>query len=181
MPFTFDSISLPGLVIVKTKPFIDDRGFFIETYKESDFYANGIPHAFVQDNHSKSAKGVLRGLHYQLPPKAQGKLIRVVRGIIWDVALDIRRKHPNFKKWYGVELSDENNLMLYIPPGFAHGFITLSDEAHITYKCTEEYDKTLERGIRWNDPDICIDWPLKKPLISEKDSNLPLIKDAVFS
>lgn len=177
MPFTFTTLDINGLVLIKPHLFPDDRGFFMESYKESEFKKGGITAIFVQDNQSLSNKHVLRGLHYQCAPKAQGKLIRVIKGTVWDVAVDIRRGSPTYKKWTSIELSEENNMMLYIPPGFAHGFVTLSDEAHLLYKCTEEYDQKLDAGIRWDDPDINIAWPVKDPLVSDKDKKLPFFKE----
>ena len=147
-------------------------------YKKSEFHANGIPEEFVQDNHSLSKKNVIRGLHYQQMPKAQGKLVQVIHGAVWDVAVDIRKDSESFAKWISVELSEENNRMLYIPPGFAHGFAALTDNVHLVYKCTAEYDPALDTGIKWNDPDINITWPVKDPLVSEKDAGLPLLKNA---
>lgn len=178
MPFDFLKLELPDLVLVNPRVFPDGRGFFFESYKKSDFEANGISPLFLQDNQSSSTMGVLRGLHYQLHPKAQGKLVRVLKGRIWDVAVDIRKRSPYFRRWYGVELNDQNKQMLYIPAGFAHGFITLSEEVDLHYKCTNEYDIALERGIRWDDPEINILWPRKDPIVSAKDSELPLLKDA---
>ncbi|MDY6935025.1 MAG: dTDP-4-dehydrorhamnose 3,5-epimerase [Spirochaetota bacterium] len=180
MPFNFTTLEIEGLILVEARVFSDERGFFLESYKESDFISNGITHDFVQDNHSLSKKGVIRGLHYQLNPKAQGKLVRVMTGAVWDVAVDIRKDSATFLKWLGVELSGENNKMLYIPPGFAHGFIALTDNVHLTYKCTEEYDLILDTGIRWDDPDIGIRWPLKEVIVSEKDKQLPLFKNAIL-
>ncbi|NPA52868.1 MAG: dTDP-4-dehydrorhamnose 3,5-epimerase [Aquificae bacterium] len=181
MPFEFERLDIPEVVLIKPKVFSDDRGFFLESYKKSDFVKSGITKDFVQDNHSKSVKGVLRGLHYQLPPKAQGKLIRCVKGKIFDVAVDIRKSSKTFRKWVGVTLSEENKHMLYIPEGFAHGFLTLTDFAEVLYKTTDEYAPELDRGIIWNDPDINIKWPLEEIeeiLLSEKDRNLPFLKDA---
>jgi dTDP-4-dehydrorhamnose 3,5-epimerase len=175
MPFTFTPGPLEGLVIVEPRRFGDARGFFMETYRESEFRAAGIGASFSQDNHSRSTKGVLRGLHYQTAPKAQGKLVRVLTGAIWDVAVDIRPESPAYGSWWGLELSADNALMLYLPPGFAHGFLTLSDEAHVAYKCTAEYDKASEAGIRWDDPSLAIDWPSRKVLVSEKDAALPAL------
>ncbi|MCX7914413.1 MAG: dTDP-4-dehydrorhamnose 3,5-epimerase, partial [Thermodesulfovibrionales bacterium] len=165
------------LILIKPKVFEDERGFFLEFFKYSDFSKAGINYSFVQDNHSKSKKGVLRGLHYQLKPKAQGKLIRCIRGKIWDVAVDIRKGSPTYLKWVAVELSEENKLMLWIPPGFAHGFVALED-SEIIYKCTAEYDPALDKGIIWNDPEIGIKWPIKNPILSKKDALLPTIKKA---
>ena len=177
MPFEFIKLEIPDLILVKPKIFQDERGFFTETYKATDFKTIGISYNFVQDNHSKSKKGVLRGLHYQLNPKAQGKLVRCIKGKIWDVAVDIRKGSPWYGKWVAFELSEENKHILWIPPGFAHGFVALED-SEIIYKCTEEYDPTLDKGIIWNDPDINISWPFKDPILSLKDSNLPMLKDA---
>lgn len=177
MPFDFKKIELNGIIIIEPKVFFDDRGFFIETYKKSDFEDNGICCTFVQDNHSFSLKGVLRGLHYQREPKSQGKLVQVVKGSVWDVVVDIRVDSPTFKKWYGIELSEENKKMLFMPPGFAHGFVALSDDVHLTYKCTAEYDVLMDAGIRWTDPDIAIEWPVSNPIVSKKDEKLPFINE----
>jgi len=177
MPFRFQPLKIPDLILIEPLVFEDVRGFFLETFKSSDFKNAGIDFEFVQDNHSKSKKGVLRGLHYQLNPKAQGKLIRCIKGKILDVAVDIRKGSPWYAKWVAIELSEENKLMLWIPPGFAHGFVALED-SEIIYKCTEEYDPSLDRGIIWNDPEIGIEWPIKKPILSEKDARLPNLKDA---
>ncbi len=178
MPFKFTRLSIPAVVIIEPRVLRDERGFFIETYKYSDFEGEGIRDNFVQDNHSQSTRGVLRGLHYQINPKAQGKLLRCSKGRIFDVAVDIRKGSPDFGKWVGIELSDENNTMIYIPQGFAHGFLTLSDTAEVLYKCTNEYSPGHERGIIWNDPDINIDWPLEAPILSAKDLSYPALKDA---
>ncbi|HFQ95764.1 MAG TPA: dTDP-4-dehydrorhamnose 3,5-epimerase [Anaerolineae bacterium] len=174
MPFTFTPLQLPEVILIEPRVFADARGFFLETYKYSDFAAHGIPETFVQDNHSRSIRGVLRGLHFQNPPKAQGKLVRVVRGVIFDVAVDIRPSSPTFGQWVGETLSDDNQRMLYIPPGFAHGFLVLSDLADVVYKVTEEYAPELDTGVIWNDPTIAIAWPLDAPpLLSDKDAALP--------
>ncbi len=180
MPFEFIKTDIPDVIIVKPKLFSDERGFFLEFYKKSEFEKNGIDTNFVQDNHSKSVKGVLRGLHYQLNPMGQGKLVRCIKGKIFDVAVDIRKGSPTFGNYVGVELSEDNNLMLWIPKGFAHGFLTLSKEAEIIYKVSgSEYSPQHDRSIRWNDPDINIAWPLEEsPILSEKDKNAPLLKDA---
>lgn len=177
MPFEFIRLEIPDVVLIKPKVFEDERGFFLESFKYSDFVKEGIGPNFLQDNHSRSKKGVLRGLHYQLNPKAQGKLVRCVRGRIWDVAVDIRRGSPYFGKWVAVELSEENKYMLWIPEGFAHGFVALED-ADVLYKCTSEYDPALDRGIIWNDSDIGIPWPIENPLLSTKDAKLPRLMDA---
>lgn len=181
MPFTFKTTDISGLVIIEPRVFGDDRGFFLETYKKSDFVENGIAEEFIQDNHSKSQKGVLRGLHFQREPFAQGKLVRVIRGRVWDVAVDLRPESPTFKKWYGIELSAENQTMFYIPPGFGHGFVTLENDTHFTYKCTNVYSPEHDGGVRWDDPELAIDWPLKDVLVSEKDAVLPYLKDVNIS
>ncbi len=174
MPFTFTHLSIPEVILIQPRLFTDPRGFFLETYKYSEFQAHGIPETFVQDNHSRSVRGVLRGLHYQNPPQAQGKLIRVVRGAIYDVAVDIRPSSPTFGQWVSAVLSEENQHMLYVPPGFAHGFLVLSDLADVTYKVTAEYAPDLDAGILWNDPALAIQWPLEgPPLLSAKDAALP--------
>ena len=177
MSFEFFSLKIEEVVLIKPRVFEDDRGSLLETFNYSDFKKREINFQFVQDNHSKSKKGVLRGLHYQLNPKAQGKLVRCIKGKIWDVAVDIRKGSLWFGKWVAVELSEENKAMLWIPPGFAHGFVALED-AEIIYKCTEEYDPALDRGIIWNDPDIGITWPITEPILSEKDAKLPRLKEA---
>ena len=180
MPFRFKRLEIPDVVLVEPVSFPDGRGFFMETYKHTDFAAFGIREYFVQDNHSSSAKGVLRGLHYQKEPMAQGKLIRCVQGAVFDVAVDIRRASPSFGRWISAELNAENRLMLYVPPGFAHGFMVLSEMAEIQYKCTREYSPQDERGIIWSDPDIGIPWPLSDPVLSAKDKLLPGLKDICF-
>ncbi len=178
MPFSFKRLEIPDVILVEPEVFGDERGFFMETYKASDFKRNGIDYDFVQDNHSRSQKGVLRGLHYQLRPMEQGKLVRCVRGRIWDVAVDIRKGSPWFGKWVAVELSEENRLMFWVPPGFAHGFVALEDGTEVIYKVTKEYAPELDRGIIWNDPDLAIDWPVGDPILSEKDRKLPRLRDA---
>jgi len=177
MPFSFKRLAIPDVVLIEPRVFPDERGFFMETYKYSDFAAFGIKEQFVQDNHSRSKRGVLRGLHYQKPPKAQGKLVRVVVGEIFDVAVDIRKGSPWYGKWVGASLSAENKLMLYIPPGFAHGFCVLSEVAEVVYKATEEYSPEHDAGILWSDPEIGIQWPVKDPIVSLKDSRLPLLRE----
>lgn len=179
MPFTFTPLEIPDVILVEARAFPDDRGFFMETYKQSDFEKNGIPWNFVQDNYSHSSqRGVLRGLHYQKDPKAQGKLVLAIRGEIFDVAVDIRKGSPTYGKWVGVELSADNRRMLYVPVGFAHGFVVLSSEADVTYRVTEEYAPEADRGILWSDPDLAITWPIDSPLLSPKDEAMPLLKDA---
>ena len=165
-------------MLIEAKSFPDERGFFMETYKESVFKENGINEKFVQDNFSHSSKGALRGLHYQKEPMAQAKLVKVIRGEIFDVAVDIRKQSPTYGKWVGEILSEKNNKMLYVPQGFAHGFLTLSDDVDVLYKVNNEYSPENDRGILWNDPDIGIDWPNKEPTLSEKDTKQPLLKNA---
>lgn len=178
MPFEFIPLDLPGTVVIEPKVFKDDRGAFLEVYKHGDFARAGIPEHFVQDNCSRSDQGVLRGLHYQKNPAAQGKLIRCISGRIYDVAVDIREGSRTFARWIGIELSEENGLMLYVPPGFAHGFLVLSPNADVLYKCTAEYAPEHDRGIIWNDPTIGIDWPVQEPLLSGKDRKHPTLKEA---
>jgi dTDP-4-dehydrorhamnose 3,5-epimerase len=181
LPFKFRKLEIKDVVLIEPHVFRDIRGYFMETYKFSEFSNNGIKEHFTQDNHSLSTKYVLRGLHYQLPPYAQGKLVRCINGEIFDVAVDIRKNSPTFGKWVGVNLSSENKKMLYIPSGFAHGFLTLSDVAEIHYKMTNEYAPEYERGILWNDKEIDINWPvddINSIIISDKDKVHPFLKDA---
>ncbi len=178
MPFEFERQDIKDVILIRPKVFGDSRGFFLESYKKSDFVAAGIKEEFNQDNHSKSTKGVLRGLHYQAAPYGQAKIVRCARGRIYDVAVDIRPNSPTFGKFVKVELSEENKQMLYIPVGFAHGFIVLSDEAELLYKASGEYNPEADRGVLWSDPDINIDWNIDfEPLLSEKDKVQPLLKD----
>lgn len=167
---------IQDILIIEPDRFMDQRGFFLETYHLKRYKEYGIEKKFVQDNHSRSQKGVLRGLHYQ-QPESQGKLIYVARGRIFDVAVDIRRGSSTFGKWMGIELSDENALQLYIPEGFAHGFCVLSDEADVIYKCTSLYRAEYQRGILWSDPDLDIKWPVSNPILSDKDRTNPCLKD----
>ena len=172
---------IEGLYIIEPTVFGDNRGFFTESYNKREFEKIGLDMNFVQDNHSRSKKGVLRGLHFQ-KKHPQGKLVRVIRGKVFDVAVDLRKGSPTFGKWYGIILSDENHLMFYIPEGFAHGFLVLSEEADFFYKCTDFYYPEYDAGIIWNDPDIGIKWPfeeygIKEPILSEKDSKLPRLRD----
>jgi dTDP-4-dehydrorhamnose 3,5-epimerase len=178
MPFEFKRLEIPELILIEPTVFYDERGFFMEVYKYSEFLASGIRERFLQDNHSRSRKGVLRGLHYQNPPKAQGKLVWVIVGEVFDVAVDIRKGSPTYGKWVGVLLSAENKRILYVPPGFAHGFCVLSDVAEVVYKVSEEYDANCEAGIIWNDPEIGIVWPIKEPILSPKDTKWPPLKEA---
>jgi dTDP-4-dehydrorhamnose 3,5-epimerase len=171
---------LAGAMIVEPHVFGDDRGFFMETWHREKFAASGIDVAFDQDNHSRSAKGVLRGLHYQLP-NPQGKLARVALGAVFDVIVDLRHASPTFGRWFGLELSAENKRMLWAPPGFAHGFLVLSEVADFLYKCNGLYAPTDEKAVRWNDPTLAIDWPLNGvPTLSDKDAAAPLLTEAVL-
>lgn len=176
----FIQTDIKDLILIKPIVHGDDRGFFLESYKKSLFVENGISEDFIQDNHSKSSIGVLRGLHYQLNPKAQGKLLRCVSGKIFDVAVDIRRGSPTFGRWLGFELSAENKHMLYVPAGFAHGFLTVSETAELLYKTTNEYSVEHDRGLLYNDPAIGVIWPKLEVelLLSEKDKNQPTLKNA---
>lgn len=174
------STNLPDVKIIKLPVFKDERGFFCETYHKLKFKTNGVNVNFVQDNHSGSKKGILRGLHYQLH-HTQGKLVRAVVGEIFDVAVDLRKSSPTFGKWVGVKLSSENKYQLWVPPGFAHGFFTLSDWAEVHYKATDYYAPKWERSLRWDDPQVGVVWPLadgRKPLLSNKDAEAPLLQDA---
>ncbi len=173
MPFNFQPAELPGLVIVKPTVFFDNRGTFFETYKKSDFITAGIIDEFAQDNQSISRKGTMRGLHFQRSPHAQAKLVRVVHGAAWDVAVDLRKGSPSYIKWFGLELSSENGSMLYIPAGFSHGFLALENDTVFAYKCSLEYNRESEGGFRWDDPDINISWPAEQIEVSEKDASLP--------
>lgn len=174
-----ENTPLEGVKVLIPKVFGDDRGFFMETFNQRVAEEHGIPSVFVQDNHSYSQYGVLRGLHYQYPTW-QGKLVRVTHGEIFDVAVDIRRDSDTYGQWFGVFLSAENNKQLYIPDGFAHGFCVTSDDAHVLYKCTSLYNPKEDAGILWNDPDIGIDWPVDKPLLSEKDQKASRLKDVLL-
>lgn len=178
MPFEFELTELEEVILIKPKVFGDDRGFFLETYKKEDFIKAGICDDFIQDNHSKSSYGVLRGLHYQKAPNIQGKLVRCTKGKILDVAVDIRKNSPTFLKWVKRELTEENKYQLYIPKGFAHGFVALSDTVEVMYKVSGNYSPKDEGGIKWNDPDIALDWGIDfEPLLSEKDKNSKTIKE----
>ena len=175
----FTPLAIPEVVLIEPRVFGDSRGFFLESFKQELFnQATGTKHDFIQDNHSRSSKGVLRGLHYQLNPHAQGKLVRVITGAVFDVAVDIRRSSPTFGRWVGAELTAENHHQLWIPPGFAHGFVVLSDTADFVYKTTAYYAPETDRGILWNDPDIGIEWPqLDIPFsLSDKDQKQPAFK-----
>jgi dTDP-4-dehydrorhamnose 3,5-epimerase len=178
MPFKFTRLEIPEVILIEPKVFQDERGFFMEVYKTSDFAQFGIKDNFVQDNHSCSARGTLRGLHYQKHPMAQAKLVRCVRGAIFDVAVDIRKGSPTYGKWVGVILSATNKKMLYVPVGFAHGFLALEDESEVIYKVSNLYSPEHEAGIIWNDPEIDIKWPWDNPILSERDKTWPPLKEA---
>ncbi len=175
-----ETTDFPDLVIIDPGIFIDDRGYFFESYNLNTFKQNNIDNIFIQDNQAKSIYGVIRGLHYQLAPYAQTKLIRVIKGKIYDVAVDIRENSPTFGKWFGIELSEDNHKQLFVPKGFAHGYSVLSQEAIILYKCDDFYNKESERGIIYNDPYLDIDWKVEteKSIISAKDKVLPELKNA---
>lgn len=174
-----EALAIPDVKLLTPRVFGDDRGFFLETYNSRTFADAGLPTEWRQDNHSRSARGVLRGLHYQLTDP-QGKLVRVTRGRVFDVAVDIRRSSPSFGQWVGAELSDENQAMLFVPPGFAHGFVVLSDVADFCYKCTTLWHQQSDRSLLWSDPAIGIDWPLDglTPQLAGKDAAAPLLADA---
>lgn len=172
---------IPGLVLVPSRIFADERGYFTETYRSSAVEALGIREAFVQDNLSRSERGVLRGMHFQRAPHAQGKLVRVLSGEVFDVAVDLRSGSSTFGKWAAVVLRGDEGLSLYIPPGFAHGFLVLSEEALFLYKCTAEYSPTYEGGVRWDDPDLAIAWPETPRLVSGKDAGLPSLRELMAS
>ncbi len=171
---------LPEVVLIKPKVFGDERGFFLESWQQKKFADAGIHADFVQDNHSHSSQWILRGMHYQIQ-NTQGKLVRVSRGAVYDVAIDVRRSSPRFGEWVGVELSDTNHHMMWIPPGFAHGFLTLTEKVDFMYKCTELYSPQYERCIRWDDPDVGIQWPLPvgvSPQLAARDAQAPGIRNA---
>jgi dTDP-4-dehydrorhamnose 3,5-epimerase len=165
---------LANCVIIEPKVYGDDRGFFLETFQAERYASVGITLPFVQDNHSRSSKGVLRGLHFQ-KTKPQGKLVRVVRGEVYDVAVDIRLGSPTYGRWEAVVLSADNKKQFWVPPGFAHGFVVISDSADFEYKCTDYYDPSDEGSLLWSDPDLNIPWPIDKPILSEKDAQAPLL------
>lgn len=181
--FRYEACNIEGLYIIEPKVYGDERGYFMETYQYEDFKAAGLSMVFVQDNQSLSSKGVLRGLHFQ-KEHPQGKLVRVLKGSVYDVAVDLRRNSPTYGKYHGVVLSEENRKMFYVPEGFAHGFLVLSDTAEFIYKCTDFYHPEDEGGIIWNDPEIGIDWPINSDmqlLFSEKDTKHPTLKMCDFS
>jgi dTDP-4-dehydrorhamnose 3,5-epimerase len=176
----FKHSNLEGVVEIFPKVFQDERGYFLESYNESTFEKNGLKLNFVQDNHSWSHKGVLRGLHLQKDPNAQGKLVRVIKGKVIDVVVDIRKKSKTFGQWASFILDDKQHNMLYVPPGFAHGFATF-EESVFVYKCTHGYHKESESGILWNDPKLAIDWKIENPIVSEKDKLLPTFDELIKS
>jgi dTDP-4-dehydrorhamnose 3,5-epimerase len=178
MPFQFKKLEIPEVMLVEAKAFSDERGFFMESFKDSVFSNNGINTRFVQDNYSHSVKGVLRGLHYQKDPQAQAKLVMAIRGEIFDVAVDVRKGSPTYGKWLGEILSEQNHKFLYVPKGFAHGFEVLSNEADVIYKVDAEYSPEHERGILWNDSEVGVKWPIEKPVMIKKDLELQLLKNA---
>ena len=177
MPFKFEHLQIPDLVLITAHSFADNRGYFLETYKHSEFAENGINANFLQDNFSHSTHGVLRGLHFQTGPYAQAKLVKVLRGAIFDVAVDIRPKSPTYGQWVGLELTDQEHQMFYIPEGFAHGFYVESNSAVFNYKCTESYHPDDEYGINWNDSELNLGLVGKELLVSEKDQLLPKLKN----
>jgi len=178
MPFNFKRLNIPDVILVEPQAFPDERGFFLESFKESTFKDNGINTRFVQDNSSHSIKGVLRGLHYQKNPKAQAKLVTAITGEIFDVSVDIRKGSPTYGKWVGETLSEQNHKSLYVPEGFAHGFLCISDKADVFYKVNHEYSAENDRGILWNDPSVGVKWPIDNPIISKKDHEQPLLEKA---
>ena len=180
MPFEFKRLEIPEVILITPKVFTDERGFFMETYQKDEFTKAGIAGEFVQQNHSKSVKGVLRGLHYQKEPYAQAKLVRCIKGEIFDVAVDIRRDSRTFGKYVSAILSEENKNIIYIPRGFAHGFEVLSDEAEVVYSVDNVYSKDSESGVIWSDPSIGIDWIIKNLILSEKDSKWPNLASALL-
>ena len=170
---------IAGVVLIKPKVWRDSRGYFVETWQKERYEAAGITLPFVQDNRSRSSKGILRGLHFQRS-FPQGKLVSVSRGSVFDVAVDIRKDSPTFGQWYGAELTEDNQHQLWVAPGLAHGFCVLSDIADFSYKCTELYHPEDEGSVRWDDPDVAIDWPIKTPVLSDKDRVAPLFRDAAI-
>ncbi len=178
----FKETTLKDAVLINPKVFEDHRGFFMESYSRKFFEENGIKNDFIQDNHSMSVeKGVLRGFHFQENPHAQAKLVRVTKGKVYDVIVDLRKNSPTFKKWQGFELSAENKLMLFVPKGFAHAFCTLEEDTEFLYKVDDLYAPECDSGIIWNDPELQINWPIKNPILSDKDRNLKTLKDLILN
>ncbi len=178
MPFQINRLKIADVLLVTPLVFSDNRGSFTELFKESEFLSGELPASFKQVNLSASQHGVLRGLHYQLPPKAQSKLITAISGEIFDVAVDIRRQSPTYGQWVGEKISSLDHKMIFVPAGFAHGFCVLSREAQVVYFCSDEYAPEFERGLIWNDPALAISWPVKKPILSEKDKTYPVLTEA---
>ena len=170
-------LELPGVLLLEPRVFGDERGFFLETWQAQRYAEAGLPERFVQDNLSMSRHGVLRGLHYQIR-RPQGKLVSVIDGEVFDVAADVDPESGTFGRWVGVRLSGDNKRQLYVPPGYAHGFCVLSDAAYFTYKCTEYYEPSLERGVRWDDPTLAIEWPVDDPMVNERDTRWPTLEEA---
>ena len=181
MASTFQRLKIPEVVLIEPKQLGDQRGVFLESYKQSEFIANGILDTFVQDNYCHSIRGTLRGLHYQLEPNAQAKLVMALRGEVFDVAVDLRKGSPTFGQWVGTTLSSDTFRILYIPQGFAHGFCVISEEADVVYKMNTEYSPEQERGVMWNDPTIGISWPVTQPVLSVRDRALPALADAYIN
>lgn len=174
-----DETPIEGLLIIQPDVYFDERGYFLETYNKEKWKELGINFDFLQDNQSQSSKGVLRGLHFQNPPYAQGKLVSVIAGAVIDIAVDLRRKSKTYGSYFALELSEQNKTIFWIPPGFAHGFVSLQDNTIFSYKCTQVYNKHSEASIRWDDPDLAIDWEIQNPIISEKDRNAPFFKEYI--
>ncbi len=179
MPFEFRRLEIPDLVLIKPRIFEDYRGSFAETYKKDDFEKAGIKGEFVQDNYSKSSYGVLRGLHFQSEPYAQAKIVQCIRGVIYDVAVDLRKSSPNFGEYAGVILSENNHRQLYLPRGYAHGFLALSDTAEVIYKVDNVYSPDCEGGLIWDDPDLGISWPIDDPILAKRDGSWPTLSHLI--
>ena len=177
MEFTFEPLAIPDVVLARPSRYVDERGFFQESYRESAFAEAGLEAHFVQDNLARSTRGVLRGLHFSIPPAAQAKLVGTMSGRIFDVAVDLRVGSPTYAKWVGATLDADSGELLWIPQGFAHGYVVLSDVADVYYKCTEEYRPELDRGVMWNDPTIGVEWPVTDPTVSAKDREQPSLED----
>lgn len=180
MPFEFENLGAPGVLLIKPKIFKDDRGFFLETYKKGDYKKAGIDAEFVQDNYSRSAYGVLRGMHFQREPYAQAKIVQCTRGVIYDVAVDLRRDSPTFGRYATAILSENNRYQIYVPRGYAHGFLVLSDIAEVMYKVDNPYSPECEGGLIWDDPDVDIRWPIDDPVIAERDKSWPELKTLII-
>ncbi len=184
MPFEFENLGIPGVLLIKPKIFRDDRGYFLETYTKEDFKRAGIDTEFVQDNYSRSAYGVLRGMHFQREPRAQAKIVQCIRGVIYDVAVDLRRDSATLGRYASCILSENNRYQLYVPRGYAHGFLVLSEIAEVMYKVDNPYSPECEDGLVWNDKDVNVSWPIDDPILAERDRNWPelntLIRDGVL-